>query len=143
MTSRRRAATSTRHDPAVVAFLRELDHPRKPEIEALRDLILAASPAILEGIKWNAPSFRTATIAHFATFNLRAADRVRLILHAGAKKRARAASLDSGDFDDPAGLLEQLGPDRCLVTITDAGDLRAKRAALTSILRQWLARLEA
>lgn len=118
---------------AVAAFLRDLDHPRKPEIEAIRKLVLGVSPAIHEGIKWNAPSFRTTD--DFATFQLRAQDRVRLILHTGAKPKARTGRLE---IADPTGLLEWLAPDRCLVTITDASDLRAKRAALQAIVRQWL-----
>src|SRR5262249_33098972 len=63
---------STQTDPAAVAFLRELDHPLKKEIEAVRKIILCVSPAIREGIKWNAPSFRTSDF--FATVFLRDKD---------------------------------------------------------------------
>ncbi|WP_437980025.1 DUF1801 domain-containing protein [Sorangium sp. So ce117] len=120
--------------PAVVAFLRELDHPRKEAIVALRQIILGVSPAIREEIKWNAPSFRTTE--HFATFNLRAQDRVRLILHLGAKVKDTAAK--GLELADPTGLLEWLAKDRCLVTFTDGEDVQAKRAALESVLRAWL-----
>ncbi|WP_437973104.1 DUF1801 domain-containing protein [Sorangium sp. So ce295] len=120
--------------PAVVAFLRELEHPRKEAIVALRQIILGVSPAIREEIKWNAPSFRTTE--HFATFNLRAKDRVRLILHLGAKVKDTAAK--GLEIADPAGLLEWLAKDRCLVTFTDGEDVQAKRAALESVLRAWL-----
>ena len=45
-------------DKAVVgAYIRDLDHPFKAEIEAVRAIILGASPKITERIKWNAPSF--------------------------------------------------------------------------------------
>ena len=43
----------------VEGFLASLDHPFKQEILAIRQVILGADPAIAEGIKWNAPSFRT------------------------------------------------------------------------------------
>jgi len=56
----------------VEAFLASLDHPFKPEILALRQVILGADPSIAEGIKWNAPSFRTSE--YFATMHLRAKD---------------------------------------------------------------------
>ncbi|WP_437752149.1 DUF1801 domain-containing protein [Sorangium sp. So ce1389] len=121
-------------NPAVVAFLRELDHPLKEEIVALRQIILGVSPAIREEIKWNAPSFRTTE--HFATFNLRAKDRVRLVLHLGAKVKDTAAK--GLEIADPAGLLEWLAKDRCLVTFSDGEDIQAKRAALQSVLRAWL-----
>ncbi len=49
----------------VQGFLDKLDHPRKPEMIRLREVLLAIDPAIGEKIKWNAPSFRTRE--HFAT----------------------------------------------------------------------------
>jgi len=124
-------------DPGVVAFLRELDHPLKPAIQAVREIILGASPEVREGIKWNAPSFRTTE--YFATINLSARDRVRLILHRGAKVKGDAVS--GAPIADPAGLMEWLASDRCLVTFADGEDVRAKRAALEGIVREWIRQL--
>src|SRR5205807_64638 len=124
-------------DPAVSAFLRELDHPLKAEIEAVRRIILGVSPEIREGIKWNAPSFRTTE--YFATINLRARDRIRLILHTGARVKADATT--GMPIADPAGLLEWLAKDRCLVTLADGKDLEARRAALEAIIRKWIRRI--
>jgi hypothetical protein len=121
-------------DPAVAAFLSDLEHPLKKEIESVRKLILGVSPDIREGIKWNAPSFRTTE--YFATFNLRAKDCVRLVLHTGAKVKATAKT--GLKVDDPKGLLEWLAKDRCLVTLTGQKDIQAKRAALKALLREWI-----
>jgi uncharacterized protein YdhG (YjbR/CyaY superfamily) len=121
-------------DPAVVAFLRELDHPLKREIEAVRDIILGASPEIREGIKWNAPSFRTTE--YFATFNLRAKDGVQLIFHTGAKVKETAKT--GVQVADPKGLLNWLAKDRCMVTIGVKKDVDAKRAALRDIVIEWI-----
>jgi hypothetical protein len=123
-------------DPAVVAFLRELDHPLKQEVHAVREIILGASPEVREGIKWNAPSFRTTE--YFATINLRARDRVRLIFHTGAKVKEAGGGVP---LADPAGLLEWLARDRCLMTLRDGEDVRAKRAALGAIVREWIRQL--
>jgi len=126
-------------DPAVIAYLRELDHPLKKEIEAVRRIILGVSPEIREGIKWNAPSFRTKD--YFATLNLRAKDgkdRVWLILHAGAKVKDNTKGMQ---IADPAGLLQWLAKDRCLVTLADVKDIQAKRAALEAIVRAWIRQL--
>lgn len=128
------AAEGSRTDPAVVTFLRELEHPLKREVAALRQLILDADPAIREGIKWNAPSFRTTE--YFATFNLRTTDRVRLILHLGAKAKETATT--GVKVADPAGLLEWLAKDRCLVTFSDAKEIQARGAALQVLLREWV-----
>jgi hypothetical protein len=130
---------SSQSDPAVIAFLRDLDHPLKKDIEAVRQIILGVSPEIREGIKWNAPSFRTTE--YFATLNLRAKDgndRVWLILHRGAKAKDNTKELK---IADPAGLLEWLAKDRCLVTFNDAKDIRAKLRALEAILREWIGHL--
>lgn len=122
--------------PDVIAFLAELEHPLKAELESLREIILGASPDIREGIKWNAPSFRTTE--YFATFNLRTKDRLRLILHTGAKVKESATT--GLKIADPAGLLEWLAKDRCLVTFSDAKDIQAKKPALEALLREWIQR---
>jgi hypothetical protein len=131
------AAGGSRLDPAVIAFMRELDHPLKKELDSLRQLILGVSPEIHEGIKWNAPSFRTTD--WFATTNVHGKDRLRLILHAGAKVKDSATK--GLKIADPAGLLEWLAKDRCLVTLGGGKDLRAKARALRAIVREWIRQL--
>lgn len=128
----------TRGAPAstdVEAFLATLEHPHKPEIMVLRQIIAAVDPSVREQIKWNAPSFCTSE--HFATFQLRAKNGVQIILHLGAKKRAGAALA----VDDPEALLEWLGPDRASVKFADLDDIHAKRSAFTELLRRWIARV--
>jgi uncharacterized protein YdhG (YjbR/CyaY superfamily) len=39
--------------------MRDLDHPSKAEVRAVREIILAVDPRITEQVKWNAPSFST------------------------------------------------------------------------------------
>lgn len=120
---------------AVDAFMRELRHPCKAEVEALREVVLGADPSIAEGIKWNAPSFRTSE--YFGTTHLRAKAGIGLILHLGAKAR----ELPKGGLriEDPEKLLTWLGKDRAMVSFADRRDLENKTAALRAILRQWLA----
>ncbi|QOY88358.1 DUF1801 domain-containing protein [Paludibaculum fermentans] len=124
-------------DQSVESFLATLDHPRKPEILALRELILSADPNIREAIKWNAPSFYTTE--HFATMNLRAKNGLGLILHFGAKKNA--ISKTGVPIPDPHSLLEWLAKDRALVTFRDLKDLDAKGDAFTNLLREWIRHL--
>lgn len=120
---------------AVDDFMRNLDHPFKDGIEAIRQMILAADPAIAEGVKWNAPSFRTRE--YFATFHLRGKRGVGLILHLGAK--ARALTAGGVGIADPEKLLEWLGADRARVVFETRAEVEAKAEALTRIVRQWLA----
>jgi hypothetical protein len=87
-----------------------------------------------QAVKWNAPSFRTTDF--FATVNLRSRERVQLIFHTGAKLKATAATGIS--IADPAGLLEWLARDRCVVTLGAGKDIQARRAAFEAIVREWI-----
>jgi len=120
----------------VAAYLAALDDPRKPVLEAMRAIVLAASPDLREGIKWNMPSFRLRE--YFSTFNLRS-EGVMLILHQGAKPTA--ASKTGMAIDDPEGLLKWLGKDRAAVSFRSVADVKAQRTALTAVLKQWIANL--
>jgi uncharacterized protein YdhG (YjbR/CyaY superfamily) len=128
------AASIRRRDAGIIAYLRELDHPLKKEIAAVRDVILGVSPAIREGIKWNAPSFRTEK-EYFATLHVRAKDSVQLVLHLGAKTRPGQKTFEVAD---PLGLLKWLGRDRAMVTLGAGREFASNRAALEKILRAWI-----
>jgi hypothetical protein len=119
---------------AVETYLEALEHRRKPEVEALRALILDAVPDLNERIKWNAPSFGKGEDDRI-TMRLHPGDRLQLILHRGAK----AAADDLFRFEDPDRLIAWAAPDRGVVTFSDADDLAAKSAALAEILRRWVA----
>ncbi|MEP7155437.1 MAG: DUF1801 domain-containing protein [Betaproteobacteria bacterium] len=127
-----RAAGSAEVD----AFVQKLEHPMKPELEALRAIFLGASSRIVEGIKWNSPSFRVRE--YFGTVNLRG-NALQVILHQGAK--ATAASTTGLDIDDPAGLLEWLGKERASVKFTDLAGIKKNKKAFQAILHQWVDRL--
>ena len=128
-TSRRRAA-----DETVDGLLATLVHPRKTEIVALRKAILGAHPSISDGVKWNAPSFRTSE--WFATIHMRAKVGAQVILHLGAKKTAESA--DGFAIEDPRQLLQWLGNDRATIVFDDLADLEAKRPAFQRLLRDWI-----
>ena len=124
-------------DPDVVAFLKASDHPLKKDIEAVRAMILAVSPDIREGIKWKVPSFRVSD--YFATFNVRATDRVQLIFHTGAKVKESATK--GVKIADPAGLVEWLAKDRCMVTLGTGKEIQNRRAAFQALVREWIQQL--
>lgn len=126
--------TTAAADGEVEAFLATLQHPARDLVVALRARVLGADASIAEGIKWNAPSFRTRD--WFATTHLRTKTGVGLILHFGAKKNAIA---DSGvAVADPGGLLDWLARDRAMIVFRDAADLAQKAAALQAVLREWI-----
>jgi uncharacterized protein YdhG (YjbR/CyaY superfamily) len=133
--AKRQAPGSTaRTDPAVAAYMRELDHPLKAELESVRRIILGVSPEIGEGIKWRVPSFRTPK-EYFATLHVRSTESVQIILHLGAKVRPNQEQIS---LSDPSGLLTWLGKDRAMLTLGTGRDITKNRAALAAILRAWL-----
>jgi Domain of unknown function (DU1801) len=119
---------------AVDAFMGTLEHPCKVGIESMRRLMLGVDPGIREGIKWNAPSFRTTE--YFATTNLRSKGGIGVILHLGARVRRRPAG--GVKIDDPKELLKWLGKDRAMVEFSSSADLEKKAAAFRAVLRQWI-----
>lgn len=129
-----RPTPDTRTDLAVTALLAQLDHPLAREFAELRQIVLGVAPEIHEGIKWNAPSFRTTD--WFATVHLRSTDKAQLIFHLGAKVK----SLPPGGLHlaDPAGLIRWLAKDRCLVTLGTGKDLATHRAAFEAVVRAWI-----
>jgi hypothetical protein len=119
---------------AVDAFISAQREPTKTETELLRAAILGSTETISEGIKWNAPSYKTHE--YFATTNLRTKTGIGLVLHFGAKVRNVEASREN--IDDPTGLLKWVAKDRATLEFKDGKDIEAKRASLQAIVRQWV-----
>jgi len=118
-------------------FLRKLDHPLKTDFEAVRRIVLGASPAVHEGIKWNSVSFRTTEF--FATINCRETKSVQLVFHLGAKVKDNSTA--PLPLADPKGLIRWLATERCLVTLGTGREIQAHRSALVAIVRAWIRRV--
>lgn len=118
---------------AVAAFLRAETHPLKDAFEAVRKLILDVSPSISEGIKWNTPSFKTTE--WFATFFLREPEHVKIVFHLGPKKQDTGQKIQVGA---PEGMVEWLAPDRCMVTLSSAAEVKRRGKALQAFVRAWI-----
>lgn len=118
------------------AFLASKRHPLEGDIQQVRKWITGAHASIREEIKWNSVSFRNEH-DFFATVNLRSSDSVQLVFHTGV---ARKATADSGvPIDDPKGLIEKWpAKDRCIVTLGKGAALKANKAALTKLVKDWL-----
>ncbi|HEY5374016.1 MAG TPA: DUF1801 domain-containing protein [Polyangiaceae bacterium] len=115
-------------DKAVVdAYMRDLDHPFKAEIEAVRAIILGASTKVSERIKWNAPSFFYKE--DLAAFHPRATEFAHLIL------------LFPGGAGVPAkgSLLEGKAKDRREAKFHSLEDVETKKLALEKLVKDWVA----
>ncbi len=106
----------------VQVYMTKLEHPLKPEIEALRGIIKGASPNISERIKWNAPSYYYKE--DIVTFGppARKSDEILLVFHYPGVVKISAAILE-GNYKD-----------RRLAIFKNIAEIEAKREELTSIL---------
>jgi hypothetical protein len=136
--ARNKPANKLETTEAVDDYMRQLEHPLKPVLEAVRKLVLGIHADVREGIKWNAPSFHYRD--YFATTGVRSPDFVHVVLHTGAKTKASAAT--GVDVADPTGLLEWHAKDRCSVKFFDMKDFKAKKTAFEKILAQWVKQME-
>ena len=119
----------------VASFMHGLEHPRKAEIERLRQGILARDLAITERIKWNAPSFCNASGDDRVTFSLQPGDRVDLILHRGSKRRDDVAAFT---FDDPSGRVHWAAQDRGVLSFADDADISRRWADTMDLVDRWM-----
>ncbi|CAN5169099.1 hypothetical protein BH09ACT6_BH09ACT6_11190 [soil metagenome] len=129
----------TNQTSEIDAFLRGLDHPFKAQVIQLRLAILASNEGISEHLKWNAPSFIFAGEDR-VTFNLRARDRVQIVLHRGAKVKAGA---DSFLFDDESSLVNWVTAERGTVSFHDQAEVDARLASFVRLVNDWVATDEA
>ncbi|SKC61655.1 DUF1801 domain-containing protein [Ohtaekwangia koreensis] len=116
--------------PKVNVFLKDLKHPLKPELEALRSIIMNANSKLSERIKWNAPSFFYKE--DMAAFNMRSQTYILIvfIFYNGAM------------IDDNTGLLEGDYKDRRLAKFFSMEDVLAKKATLEKVVNQWVRLIE-
>ena len=108
----------------VDAFMKDLDHPFKAEVEAIRKIIKKVNNGITEQVKWKAPSFSYR--GYLVTFNLWEKTRVHLVFHNGAI------------LTNMNGLLEGNYPDRRMMYFSDLKDVKKKKAALEAFIREWI-----
>jgi uncharacterized protein YdhG (YjbR/CyaY superfamily) len=106
----------------VDAFLKELDHPLKAEVQVLREIIKNVNKGITEQIKWNAPSFSYKG-EYLVTFNLREKKRIHLVFHNPMVSKVKSHLLE-GNYDD-----------RRMTYFADQSDIQAKRKTLEKALK--------
>ncbi|MBI5933218.1 MAG: DUF1801 domain-containing protein [Chloroflexi bacterium] len=107
---------------AVDEFLRELSHPLKAEVEAVRSIIKSVNKNVNEEIKWKAPSFNYKG-EYLVTFNLRDTRRIHLVFHHPKIALVKSKLLE-GDYVD-----------RRMTYFADMQDVKAKKPLLEKALR--------
>ncbi|SEI56661.1 protein of unknown function (DU1801) [Dyadobacter sp. SG02] len=118
----------------VTRFLDELGHPLRPEIEALRQIILDASAMLEENIKWNGPNYSVGAEDRI-TVKIQPPKQIQLVFHRGAKVKEQPKERL---VEDATGLLVWKENDRAIASFKNMEAVEAGREALSAIVRDWL-----
>lgn len=105
-------------------YLEKKKHPLTPEIQRIREIILAVDPGMEECIKWAVPTFTYK--GNMASFFMNAKKHVSLMFHKGAL------------IEDTTGLLEGDGKEGRVAKFNDMADIEAKKTALESVVLDWI-----
>ena len=108
----------------VNAYMAQLEHPYKEEMEAIRSIILKADKKLAERIKWNAPSFYYKK--DMAVFHPRSQQHVHVVF----------VFYNGTMIDSP--ILEGDYKDRRMAYFKDMKDVKAKKAELTRVVKEWV-----
>ncbi len=126
----------TQHS-TVAEFMRSLTSDRFAEVQALREVVLAAHPELVESIKWNSPSY-SLDGADLLTVNVAGNGAVRLILHRGATT-AEDKDAPTEFTGDPSGLLTWHSNIRASLRMPPLDTLNAVRDQMVAVVRAWVA----
>ena len=119
----------------VEQLLSLLDHPQINLINQVREQIRQAEPALVEGVKWNAPSYAL-NGNDIITFNFRNYGSVSLIFHTGPK--GKDTKTGHRLFEDNSGLINWLADKRFVLKVEDGRFLHTHTAEITRLVQTWV-----
>ena len=119
---------------SVTAFLDELDHPLRKEIETLREIILETDHHLTENVKWNGPNYSLKG-EDIITMKIQPPLKIQLILHRGAKAKVLPKSRW---IQDESGLLVWKSNDRAVITLENLEVMKQVRSHLQTIVHKWI-----
>ncbi len=105
----------------VDAWLKASEHPLKPAIKRVREIILRADKRVGECIKWKSPTFTFE--GNIASINPNTKKKVSLMFHRGVELKSKA--------------LEGGGDTVRYMYFDDLAAVEAKEKALTTVIKQW------
>jgi uncharacterized protein YdeI (YjbR/CyaY-like superfamily) len=111
-------------NPEVDRYLNEKKHPMTPEIQRVREIVLATDPRIEETIKWKSPTFMYK--GNMASYFMNAKKHVSLMFHKGAF------------IKDNSGLLQGEGKEARVAKFTNFQEIEDRKQDLENVVREWI-----
>lgn len=124
---------------ALATWLLACKHPLRAELDELRVIVQSSVRSLVEGVKWNAPSWHLPDHEDCITGNL-GKDCLRLVFHRGAK--VKDGGVQQPFVDVEHGWLEWPSGDRAVATFRNGDELRAAKPELVKLVRAWVAAFE-
>ncbi|RAJ81926.1 hypothetical protein CLV59_104151 [Chitinophaga dinghuensis] len=122
-------------DPST--YLAHLEHPLKEVVEALRTILLKASPEIGEQIKWNSLSFYFT--GEMPAFDAKTYQRDMVVFNVHKKEYILLVFPNGASITDTSGLLEGAYADgRRMIKFASIKEVDAHKADLQQIVKNWL-----
>ena len=115
-------------------FLDKANHPFRPEIDALRKIILAAQPELTENIKWNGPNYCIDGEDRI-TMKIYPRKQIQLVFHRGAKKMQQPKERL---VEDTSGLLQWKENDRAVASFKSMEEIKNAEDKLKDIVKKWI-----
>ena len=114
-------------------FLGSLAPAERDTANRLRAIVRCVAPDVVEGFKWNAPSFIHAG-DHKLTLGRNKAGGIRLVVHRGSRPRP----MDTFLFLDKEGLADWPSADRGVMTFRSLEEVDRIAEQLQAFVSRWL-----
>lgn len=116
-------------------FVSIMEHPDKVLVNSIRKLIKDLNLPLVEGIKWNAPSY-SLDGNDIITFNFKTFSCIALVFHTGPK--GKDTHNGTTLFHDEYHLLEWVADKRAVLKIKDSSDLLNNTKQIEDIVTIWV-----
>ncbi len=119
----------------VTEFMDALKHPKRIEIEQLRDFILSANNHLTENIKWNGPNYCFNNEDRITMRVQPIGKQIQLIFHRGAKKQEQP---NDNLITNKNKMLVWKENDRAIVSFSSLQEIENAKVELTTIITEWI-----
>jgi len=116
-------------------FVNAVDHADKKLINTIRHIIINTSPELIEGIKWNAPSYSFKD-NDIITFNFKTFENISLIFHTGPK--GKDTHFGNHLFNTYSEIIEWVADKRFVIKILDNNWIEKNNNMLKEIILKWI-----
>lgn len=116
-------------------FVTSLNHPQEKIIQLMRELIKRSASELVEGIKWNSPSY-SLDGNDIITFNFHYKGFISLVFHTGPKGKDTHTRKQL--FIDEMNHLEWVADKRAILKISSIEELESMEKDIEKIIDKWV-----